>query len=346
VQAAVRSAAFGAWSAPQNVSPLGGNADQVRIAVDPAGRVTAVWRNSNVTGSVVQSATMSATGVWDAPQDLSSSAAQGSQPDLAIDSVGGVTSVWRAAGASSTTIQAANRPPGGTWTAPRDVSGGLRSPDEPHIGLDTAGNGVAVWLESDGANPLVNVAGLDAAGPVLLGVVVPPTGKAGEPIEMLAAAFDVWSGPATAPAWVFGDGRSGRGDLVSKIYRRPGRYTVTVRSADTIGNTTIVRRRIVIAPLTVKRLKIKCQEPSAPGACRVRITFRLSHDASIRLVVRTAAGHAVGTLTRKVTGGENNFVLPRRLGRKVLIEGRYRISLRARVGGAASLTRTTQVTVR
>lgn len=331
----------GDWTEPQALSRAGTNADQVAVVANPGGGVTAVWR----AGGHIQTAGMAATGAWGPVQDLSPPAAPAAEPAVAINAAGETAVTWRTDGSPST-IQLVTRSPGGGWSAPRGVSPGARTADAAQVGLDGSGNGAVTWLESDGANPVVHVAGLDATGPTLLGVVVPPEGNAGEPVEMLAAAFDVWSGPATPPAWTFGNGRTGTGDFVAPIFPRPGRYSVTVRSRDTAGVETSTQRFITIKPLTVRRLKLSCDSPAADGICPVRSRFQLSHSATVTFTIRNAKGRVVGKVTRKAEGGPNDFGLPRKLGRRPWAAGRYRVVVQARVGGARSATRSAVVAVR
>lgn len=342
IQASSWSLATGTWSAPRPVSAAGGQPDQVRTVTDPAGNVTVVWRNSGLAGSTIQSATMAPNGTWSAPVDLSSPAGVASQPDVATNSAGTLAIVWRTVG----TVQAVVRRPGESWPVARDISVANPTVDEPRVALDAAGNGVAVWVASDGFGPQIHAAGLDATGPVILGVVVPPEAFTGERLEMFAAAFDVWSGPATLLAWQFGDGRTGSGDQVRRIYRKTGRYTVTVTSSDTLGGTTTVTRSLVVRPMAIKALKATCPEAGEPGVCRPLLRFVLTNDATVRMTVRDASGKALGTVRRTLVAGPNDVELPGKVGRTVLVAGRYQISVRAFAGGAVSATRKTRVSLR
>jgi PKD repeat protein len=49
-----------------------------------------------------------------------------------------------------------------------------------------------------------------------------------------------------APVWRFGDGRSATGVRVRHVYRKPGRYSVTVTAADSSGQTTTATAAITI----------------------------------------------------------------------------------------------------
>jgi hypothetical protein len=61
-------------------------------------------------------------------------------------------------------------------------------------------------------------------------------------------------GRGARPLIAFGDGGKGRGFRLAHIYKRPGRYVVSMRATDRAGNTTLVRRAVRIrAPLPRRR---------------------------------------------------------------------------------------------
>ena len=69
------------------------------------------------------------------------------------------------------------------------------------------------------------------------------------------SATDVWS-PLGGTTWSFGDGQSASGTGVTHVYANAGTYTVTVTSADVLGNTTS----------TSASVAIDGGEKAAPGA--------------------------------------------------------------------------------
>ncbi len=62
VQSSRRAAANGVWSQPENLSADGQDALSLRLAVDPAGNAVAVWKRSNGTNVIVESAGLDAAG--------------------------------------------------------------------------------------------------------------------------------------------------------------------------------------------------------------------------------------------------------------------------------------------
>ncbi len=83
--------------------------------------------------------------VWLAPADVA-------PPTIgigstAIDADGTVLAVWNANVPSGSVLRVAQRPPGGTWTAPVDLTPTITDHyvGEPKIGIDDAGTATALW---------------------------------------------------------------------------------------------------------------------------------------------------------------------------------------------------------
>ncbi len=84
----------GVWATPpSDLSAPGQNAYVPQIAPGPSGVVTAVWRRSNGTASIIQ-ASRYAAGAWSAPSDLSAPGQDAYAPQIATDPSGVVTAVW------------------------------------------------------------------------------------------------------------------------------------------------------------------------------------------------------------------------------------------------------------
>ena len=141
--------------------------------------------------------------------------------------------------------ETATRPAGGTWQAPLPLSAEGGSASAPALAADAQGNAVAVWERSNGANEIVQAAGYDGASPVFGAVQVPGSGYVGVPLTFSASPLDTWSAPASTD-WSFGDGTSGAGTAVTHAYAAPGTFTVTVTSADALGNAATASRTTTI----------------------------------------------------------------------------------------------------
>ena len=153
--------AASAWLAPLDISPTGGPASRPQIAVDAVGTAVAVWRHGVDGGEVrVQSSVRPAGGSWQTPVDISSPGLDGSAPlstevpgpRVAVDALGNAIAVWQRFNGTSLVIQAAERPAGGAWGAPVNISlpapGGYDA-GAPSVAFDPRGNAVAVWHRSD-----------------------------------------------------------------------------------------------------------------------------------------------------------------------------------------------------
>ncbi len=141
-----------AWSSPTNVSGPGLHVIRPRIAVDARGEAVAVWRRFDDKHSFIQAASRPPGGTWSAPTTISASRRESdvAEPQLAISASGEAVAVWglnveREHQYPGRVIQAASRPPGGTWSAPTTLSAKRSFANEPQIAIDDGGEAVAVW---------------------------------------------------------------------------------------------------------------------------------------------------------------------------------------------------------
>jgi hypothetical protein len=164
VQAAEHSAG-GSWEAPADLSAAGQEAVDHQVAVDPAGNAIAVWYRSNGMHDIVQAAVRPARGSWQAAQDLSVLGQDASTPYVAFDLAGNAIAVWSRLDGSNFIVQAAFRPAGGSWQLPaQDLTVPGHDAAFPQVAFDAAGNAIAAWHRSDGANYVVQAAFRPAGG--------------------------------------------------------------------------------------------------------------------------------------------------------------------------------------
>jgi hypothetical protein len=83
---------------------------------------------------------------WQTPTILSTSSLSGGQPRIAVHPQGTATALWVLTGAAGATVQASSYQPGSGWSAPVPVSTSGTA-TELAMGMDQAGNVVAVWKE-------------------------------------------------------------------------------------------------------------------------------------------------------------------------------------------------------
>lgn len=292
IQTSERPASIGSWKLPAtNLSATDQSAFYPAVAISPQGNAVAVWSGDVGGDAIVQASSRpSGDGVWQPPQDLPAAGDQAYSPQVGIDSDGNAVAVWQNSSGGVGSIDSAARPAGsGTWQGALGISAAGGS-SQAQFAFDSHGNGVAVWTLDNGTNAFTQAAGLDAAGPLLSDLAIPPTGVVGRPVRLSVSPLDVWS-PLAATSWRFGDGQTATGAAVGHTYTEPGSYTVSVSSADTLNNTSTTTASIEIAPAP------PTTKPPAPTLTRVSETSKRWREGNREAVLtRTTDGRApVGT---------------------------------------------------
>lgn len=149
--------AGGSFGAPVEIAP-GTVAGAIRLGVDCAGTVTALWTDSRgVSAATLPGAPASAgacsgtpgTGPWSAVAQVSTPHASASLAELAVNDAGDTLAVWQegAPGAPSA-IVAALRPAGSPWQAAATVSAPTARPVwNPRPGLDARGGAAVGYVD-------------------------------------------------------------------------------------------------------------------------------------------------------------------------------------------------------
>jgi hypothetical protein len=163
IQTASRPAG-GSWSAAQDLSTAGQNAQQPDVAVNAAGDAVAVWSRFDGTNNIVQAAVRPVGGSWGAAQDLSATGQNAVDPRTAVDRLGDATAAWSRFDGTNNIVQAAVRPAGGSWGAVKDLSAMGQNAFDAHVAVDGLGNATVAWRRFDGANYIVQAATLPAGG--------------------------------------------------------------------------------------------------------------------------------------------------------------------------------------
>lgn len=164
IQVAHRTSS-GAWSAPQNVTPIGLTLSQVQLATNRAGTVVATWLRYNGTKYVTQVARRPAGGSWSAIKTLTEQGEYGDEPHVAVDRSGTATAVWVASDGIDHWIVAARQTAGGSWSAQHLLSDNGAPADQPQLAVDAAGDAFVVWRRSDGSNDRIQEATRAAGEP-------------------------------------------------------------------------------------------------------------------------------------------------------------------------------------
>jgi PKD domain/PASTA domain len=267
--------AGGSWGAPQTLGP-GDPSPQLALAIGPGGDAVAAWKR----GLAVDVASRpAATGVWSAPRPVTT-AAEADPPHLAVDPSGNALATWVLWDGARRNIELARGVVAtNTWQGSIFVSARGSEAVQPKVGLDAAGNGVAIFVEqADLSSPsFVRAAAFDVAGPVFSGLSIPAAATAGAPVSFAVSSLDTWSLVQPGPVWDFGDGTFALGGNVTHAYSAPGTYTVTVIHSDAVANATTLRGTIAVAappappppPPTPPQLR-RCVVPRVVGRTLAR----------------------------------------------------------------------------
>lgn len=140
------------WTPPVDISPPSTLASDVKLAVDPAGNVTAVWSESDGTNVRIYTAQKPFNSAWGAASIISSLGLDCFVPDLAVDPSGNLTAIWFANdGTINVRIQSASKLLNGPWTAPVTINTPLGVAPSPSVVVDDQGNATATWAQKPAA---------------------------------------------------------------------------------------------------------------------------------------------------------------------------------------------------
>jgi hypothetical protein len=118
-----------------DVSAAGQTADQAQVDMDNVNsRAVIAWRRNNGSFNIIQERYLVANGTLQPTQDLSLTGANADQPQVAIDTLGRSTFVWR----RGTDVQTRGKANGGNLTPIQDLTT-ADSNTEPRIAVNVAG---------------------------------------------------------------------------------------------------------------------------------------------------------------------------------------------------------------
>jgi hypothetical protein len=166
VEAASRPAG-GPWSTPTVLSASGGSP---HVAVGDTGDAVAVWTRGTDSGVVVEAASRPPRGSWSTPTALSASDTYSSNPQVAVGKTGDAVAVWTRGTDSRVVVEAASRPPRGSWSTPTALSARNTYSFNPQVALSDHGEAIAAWNRFSGGPPydtgtVVETASRPAGGP-------------------------------------------------------------------------------------------------------------------------------------------------------------------------------------
>ncbi len=274
------------------------------VAIAPDGSAVAAWRSLILGQSFIRWAAAAPGGPFGSPQPLQPDD-HGVVDELKISDQGTALLLWVAGVGVGSQLRASLRSPGGSFGASAPLPGppqGVRF-FSATADFDPAGNAAAAWsgYDSEPAKdhdvPLL-AAGLDAVGPRITTLDVPPSARDDRAVALGLAADDVWS-PVVATAFDFGDGSGAAGPVATHRFRA-GLHTVVGSATDAVGNSSAATAEVRVADVTrpsLRRLRVvprrffALRGPVAHASGRrygARIRFVLSERARVRLSIQRA----------------------------------------------------------
>ncbi len=128
-----------------------GDARYPQIALAANGNALAVWLQFDGTRNNIWANRYTPGSGWGTPELIETDDASNAYtPQIAIDASGNAMAVWRQSDGSRYNIWANRYTPGSGWGAAGTIESGTGDAYDPQIALDTNGNALAVWLQSDG----------------------------------------------------------------------------------------------------------------------------------------------------------------------------------------------------
>ncbi|MCO5315238.1 MAG: hypothetical protein M9938_03625 [Solirubrobacterales bacterium] len=200
-----------------DLSGGGQSADNPEVAIAPDGTATVVWTRSNGINLIAQASTRPPGGSFGPPQDLSAAGRSAYDPDVAIAPDGTATVVWARFDGTNNVIQAATRPPNGSFGSPVDLSAAGQSAAYPQVAAGPDGTTTVAWNRFNGTGFVTQVS------------TRPPGGSFGLPVNLSTAsvsdsAFDpelAFSPDGTTTViWSRGNGLTR--DVIQASTRPPG----------------------------------------------------------------------------------------------------------------------------
>jgi hypothetical protein len=151
IQALMRTPS-GSFGPIDNISDAGQNSSEPQVAFDASGNAIAVWSQSQGANTRIEAAFRPAGGSFGAPVAISAAGGSASNPHVSFDSSGAAVAVWERFDGTNLRIQAATRPPSGSFGPAQTLSGAGQDAFDPEAAAGPAidANAVAVWTRSDG----------------------------------------------------------------------------------------------------------------------------------------------------------------------------------------------------
>lgn len=159
------------WTIPSNLSPAG-DAENVRLSVDPSGNAYANWQYNLSGTQIIQSSVLPFGGSWSSPINVSDPSDAINDHELAVDLAGNAYAVWNPiTGNQQEFILATYRPSGFTWLASTILQNSALETN-PRVAALYYGTATAVWTGTSGTNSIIQSANFANSNWILPAVVI------------------------------------------------------------------------------------------------------------------------------------------------------------------------------
>ena len=101
---------------------------------------------------------------WSAPEAVSAPGGGATGSRVGIDAAGNATAVWTQSDGTHSIARAAERPVGGSWSTPVDLSGSVGDAEIPTVAVDPAGDVIVAWKERTSGSEAIEVSYKPAGG--------------------------------------------------------------------------------------------------------------------------------------------------------------------------------------
>lgn len=133
----------GSWSLPVSITSLGIH-DVPKVAMDSTGNAAAVWLSNSLGNVTINSSTKPLGGTWSVPTVISTSPIN-YNPSIVMNDAGQAIAGW--VNFQNNSVEVAHLTFGGSWSPPITLSNTPGLKVQLQIGLDSSGNGFAVWQD-------------------------------------------------------------------------------------------------------------------------------------------------------------------------------------------------------
>lgn len=213
----------GEWQPQGDLSAPGEHPTDVTVAFDADGDAFVGWVDATSVGRVGRVVRRSAAGIWQGSEDeRSPDDLDDLDQQVALDGSGKTTLLWRALVPGGSVIRAAERLPGGSLSAPIELSRRGQEALEPRLAVGPSGEAVATWRRFNGGEHVVQAALRPAAeawgAPTTLSV---PGAGADQPrvaLDSSGNALAVWRRGLGAQATIEARAYDGAGPLLGAIW--------------------------------------------------------------------------------------------------------------------------------